>query len=114
MVLVLEVSAKRRQITGANGTIGYACAAYALRQGYNVRCIVRSADAIEALSRGPSLQKFKDRIQYAIVHDNTILDAYDSVLSGVQYVIHVAGVWPTPVSTIAIIFACYVLHRWPS
>ncbi|KAF2448273.1 NAD(P)-binding protein [Karstenula rhodostoma CBS 690.94] len=83
-------------ITGANGTIGYACTVYALRLGYRVRCVVRSEDAIQTLKHGPSLQQFASQIDYHTVPDNTVPDSYDSALADVEYVIHVAGVWPTP------------------
>ncbi|KAF1968447.1 3-beta hydroxysteroid dehydrogenase/isomerase family protein [Bimuria novae-zelandiae CBS 107.79] len=83
-------------ITGANGTIGYASTALVLQQGYSVRCVVRTGDAINTLQSGPSLQEFASRIEYAIVPDNTVAGAYDSALEGARYVIHVAGVWPTP------------------
>ncbi|KAL5373680.1 hypothetical protein DPSP01_012542 [Paraphaeosphaeria sporulosa] len=83
-------------ITGANGSIGYACTVYAVCLGYRVRCVVRSKEAIETLRHGPSLQRFASQIDYHIVPDNTVPDSYDSALADVQYVIHIAGVWPTP------------------
>lgn len=69
-----------------------------MRSGYRIRCIVRSEGAIESLRRGPALQEFATQIDYLLVPDNTVPDSYDSALANVQYVIHVAGVWPTPVS----------------
>jgi nucleoside-diphosphate-sugar epimerase len=73
---------------------------YALQIGYRVRCVVRSNDAIQALKEGPSLQQFAGQIEYHIVPNNTVPDSYDSALADAQYVIHVAGVWPTPVSAV--------------
>jgi hypothetical protein len=89
----------KKQITGANGTIGYASVLHALRTGYRVRCIVRRDEAISQIKRGPSVQQFLDRMEYAIVLDNTIPGAYDDALKGAQHVVHIAGVWPKPVST---------------
>ncbi|KAF2477661.1 NAD(P)-binding protein [Lindgomyces ingoldianus] len=83
-------------ITGANGTIGYNSVLHALRTGYRVRCIVRREDAIGYIKAGPSLQLYADRIEYAIVPDNTIPGAYDEAVQGAKYVIHIAGVWPKP------------------
>ncbi|KAF1937042.1 3-beta hydroxysteroid dehydrogenase/isomerase family protein [Clathrospora elynae] len=83
-------------ITGANGTIGYACVVYALNTGYRVRCIVRREDAITTIKSGPSVQRYLDRIEYAIVPDNAIERAYDDVITGVKYVVHIAGAWPLP------------------
>ncbi|KAI8942265.1 hypothetical protein NX059_000345 [Plenodomus lindquistii] len=81
-------------ITGANGTIGYACAVYALQQGYHVRCVVRRESAIADIQCGPSVQQYSDRIEYAIVPDNATPGAYDEVVAGAQYVVHIAGAWP--------------------
>ncbi|KAF1961942.1 NAD(P)-binding protein [Byssothecium circinans] len=83
-------------ITGANGTIGYASVVHAVRLGYRVRCIVRREDAIAIIHAGPSLQEYTAQLEYAIVPDNTAPDAYDSVLKGARYVVHIAGVWPKP------------------
>ncbi|KAF2125978.1 NAD(P)-binding protein [Dothidotthia symphoricarpi CBS 119687] len=83
-------------ITGANGTIGYACVLYALQTGYRVRCIVRREEAIQAIKSGPSMQEYLSHLEYAVVPDNTVEGAYDCALAGVWYVVHVAGAWPLP------------------
>ncbi|KAH9866793.1 hypothetical protein J1614_008486 [Plenodomus biglobosus] len=83
-------------ITGANGTIGYACVVYALQTGYRVRCVIRRKSAIEAIYSGPSVQQYSDRIEYAIVPDNARPGAYDEAVAGAQYVVHIAGAWPMP------------------
>ncbi|XPS80589.1 hypothetical protein M3J07_012565 [Ascochyta lentis] len=83
-------------ITGANGTIGYACVVHALNTGYRVRCIVRREDAIATVKAGPSVQPHLDRLQFAIVPDNAIDGAYDQAFLDVKYVVHIAGVWPLP------------------
>ena len=66
-------------------------------------------DAIKTLTDGPSLQEFVDRIDYKVVPDNTLPDSYDSALAGAQFVIHVAGVWPTPVSVLMFLSCFHVL-----
>ncbi|KAI4679634.1 uncharacterized protein J4E84_008156 [Alternaria hordeiaustralica] len=81
-------------ITGANGTIGYACVVYALQTGYRVRCIVRRASAIETIKTGPSVQPYLDLIEYVAVPDNAVEGAYDEAVAGVDYVVHIAGAWP--------------------
>jgi nucleoside-diphosphate-sugar epimerase len=85
------------QITGANGTIGYACVVYALQTGYRVRCIVRREDAFTVIKSGPSVQQYLNRLERAIVPDNAAENAYDEALAGAKYVVHVAGAWPMPV-----------------
>jgi hypothetical protein len=50
------------------------------------------------ISRGLSLQYFADKVDYAIVPDNTVPGAYMKALEGADCVVHIAGVWPKPVS----------------
>ncbi|KAJ4983320.1 NAD-binding rossmann-fold containing protein [Stagonosporopsis vannaccii] len=83
-------------VTGANGTIGYACVVYALQTGYSVRCIVRREDAIAMIKSGPSVQPHLGRLDFAIVPDNAAEGAYDEAFTDVNYVVHIAGVWPLP------------------
>ncbi|KAF3039283.1 hypothetical protein E8E11_003714 [Didymella keratinophila] len=83
-------------VTGANGTIGYACVVYALQSGYRVRCIVRREDAIATIRSGPSVQPHLDNLEYAVVPDNAVEGAYDEAFAAARYVVHIAGVWPLP------------------
>ncbi|KAL5114905.1 hypothetical protein ACEQ8H_007223 [Pleosporales sp. CAS-2024a] len=85
-------------ITGANGTIGYACVVEALRKNYRVRCIVRREDAFAKIKSGPSIQEFLplERLEHAVVPDNAAENAYDKALAGATYVLHIAGAWPMP------------------
>jgi hypothetical protein len=61
-----------------------------------VRAIVRRPSAIDLIKSGPSIQPYIHLLSYAIVPDNTIPNAYDEALAGVDYVIHIAGAWPMP------------------
>ncbi|KAF2996054.1 hypothetical protein E8E13_003421 [Curvularia kusanoi] len=83
-------------ITGANGTIGYASVIYALQTGYRVKCIVRREEAVATIRSGPSVQQYLAHLEFAIVPDNVADGAYDEAFAGVQYVVHIAGVWPLP------------------
>ncbi|KAF2852579.1 NAD(P)-binding protein [Plenodomus tracheiphilus IPT5] len=83
-------------ITGANGTIGYACVVYALKTGYRVRCVVRRKSVLETIRSGASVQQYLDRIEYALVPDNAVSGAYDGAVAGAKYVVHIAGAWPLP------------------
>jgi hypothetical protein len=64
-----------------------------------VRCVVRREDAFHIIRSGPSIQKYLhlDRLEYAIVPDNTAENAYNEALAGAKYVVHIAGAWPMPV-----------------
>ncbi|KAF2819294.1 NAD(P)-binding protein [Ophiobolus disseminans] len=83
-------------ITGANGTIGYACVVYALQKGYRVRCIVRREDAFSAIKTGPSVQRYLNQLEHVVVPDNSAEGAYDDALAGAKYAVHIAGAWPMP------------------
>lgn len=72
---------------------------YALQAGYRVRCIVRHDDAYQTIKKGISVQQFLDRIECAIVPDNTIDGAYNEVVVGSSFIVHIAGAWPMPVCT---------------
>lgn len=69
---------------------------YALKTGYRVRCIVRRKDAIATIESGPSVQPYLDHLQYAVVPDNAVEGAYDEAFTDVDFVVHIAGVWPLP------------------
>jgi hypothetical protein len=73
---------------------------YALLHGYRVRCIVRREDAIITIKSEHSLQQYADQLEYTVVPDNTIPDAYDTAIKGARYVVHIAGVWPKPVNSL--------------
>ena len=68
------------QITGANGTIGYACVLYALQKGYRVRCVVRREDAFTTIKSVPSVQPHLANLESVVVPDNAADGAYDEAL----------------------------------
>jgi nucleoside-diphosphate-sugar epimerase len=61
-----------------------------------VRCIVRREDAIATIKSGPSVQPHLHDLEYAVVPDNAVEGAYDEAFANARYVVHIAGVWPTP------------------
>jgi hypothetical protein len=61
-----------------------------------VRAIVRRPSAIDLIKSGPLVQPYIHLIEYFIVPDNTVPKVYDEALTGVDYVIHIAGAWPMP------------------
>lgn len=64
-----------------------------------MRCIVRREDAITTIKSGSSVHPYLNQVEYAIVPDNAAEGAYDGALQDVDYVIHIAGAWPLPVSS---------------
>lgn len=57
---------------------------------------MRREDAIATIKSGPSVQPYLDRLGFAIVPDNAVEGAYDNAFTNVDYVVHIAGVWPLP------------------
>ena len=60
---------------------------------YHVRAVVRRQDAIDTISRGPSVQDYLSSraLTFAIVPDNTKPGAYLETAKGCSYIIHVAS-----------------------
>ena len=60
---------------------------------YHVRAAVRRQDAIDKISKGPSIQKYLSNgaLTFAIVPDNTKPGAYYESAKGCSYIIHVAS-----------------------
>ena len=60
---------------------------------YHVRAVVRCQDAVDTISRGPSIQKFlsSGALNFAIVPDNTQRGAYLEAVKHCSYLIHVAS-----------------------
>lgn len=42
------------------------------------------------------MQQHLEHLEFAVVPDNAIDGAYNEAFAGVQYVVHIAGVWPLP------------------
>ncbi|KAL8824261.1 MAG: hypothetical protein Q9191_005172, partial [Dirinaria sp. TL-2023a] len=81
-------------ITGANGFVGYAVLASALKAGYRVRAVVRRQEASDVISKkGRSIQDSLSTgaLTFAIVPDNTVPGAYNEVAKDCSYIIHVAS-----------------------
>ncbi|KAL8705559.1 MAG: hypothetical protein Q9201_001337 [Fulgogasparrea decipioides] len=80
-------------VTGANGFVGYAVLVGALKAGYRVRAVVRRQDAVDTISRGPSVQEHLSNgsLTFALVVDNTIPGAYHDTARACSYIIHTAS-----------------------
>ncbi|KZT50670.1 NAD(P)-binding protein [Calocera cornea HHB12733] len=76
-------------VTGATGFIGTAVTLELIASGYRVLAVARSFAKVNAfLSRHPSVAGL---LSWAIVPDMTVAQAFDTVISGVDYVVHVAS-----------------------
>lgn len=85
-------------VTGATGFIGYAVLVKLLDAGYPVRCAVRSRSKIDQILATPSIQAFnitRERISWVVVPDMSAPRAYDEVVKGSKYIIHVASPLPS-------------------
>jgi len=76
-------------LTGATGFIAAHVLDVLLQRGYKVRATVRSQEKGEALMA--TRQAYKDKVEFAIVQDISILGAFDEAIKGVDGVIHVAS-----------------------
>lgn len=57
---------------------------------------MRREDAFTTICSGRSVQPYVDRIDRAVVPDNAVQGAYDKAFEDVNYIVHIAGVWPLP------------------
>lgn len=62
-----------------------------------MRAAVRRQDAVDTISRGPSVQKYLSTgaLTFALVPDNTVPRAYREPAKGCSYIIHAASPLPT-------------------
>ncbi|KAL9057864.1 MAG: hypothetical protein Q9162_002094 [Coniocarpon cinnabarinum] len=84
-------------ITGANGFLGFAVVAWALKSQFRVRAVVRRQNAADQVARAPSSQPYiySGALSFAVIPDNTKLDAYHKAARGCTFIIHTASPLPT-------------------
>ncbi|EJT98088.1 NADP-binding protein [Dacryopinax primogenitus] len=76
-------------VTGATGFIGTAIVLHLIAQGYRVLATTRSFTKVNSfLSRHPRLA---DSVAWTIIPDMTSPSAFDSAVTGVDYIIHAAA-----------------------
>jgi nucleoside-diphosphate-sugar epimerase len=80
---------KKVLLTGATGFIAAHVLDILLHRGYIVRAAVRSLDKGQALLT--TRQAYKDKVEFAIVQDISVLGAFDDAVKGVDGVLHVAS-----------------------
>lgn len=83
-------------LTGGSGFIGFAVLLKALQQGYSVRAVVRSEVKAETIRSAKPIQPYLSAVTFVIIPDFLAHGAFDEVLNGVDYVIHVAAGLPAP------------------
>ncbi|KAJ9605711.1 hypothetical protein H2200_009560 [Cladophialophora chaetospira] len=83
-------------LTGATGFVGFRILAELLDQNYKVRLAVRSDSKIDAIKTALPSKYDADELEFTIVPDLAVANAFDSALKGVKYIIHVAAPGPGP------------------
>jgi len=63
----------------------------ALEAGHRLRAVVRKAEQIEKLKMHPRVQPFADNLEFVVVQDLSQKYAFDSVLTGVGAILHLAS-----------------------
>ncbi|KAM0264257.1 hypothetical protein ACHAQJ_000746 [Trichoderma viride] len=79
-------------VTGATGFIGSQVVASALKEGYNVRVSVRKPEQIEDLKA--IFHKEASNLQFVVVPDISLPNAFDGALDNVQVIFHLASPMP--------------------
>lgn len=79
-------------ITGSTGFIGSKVTLRVLEAGYRVRLSIRREEQSDKLSR--IFAKHVDALEFVIVPDLSTPGCFDSIMDGVQYVLHIASPLP--------------------
>ncbi|KAH6609947.1 hypothetical protein Trco_003293 [Trichoderma cornu-damae] len=85
-------------LTGATGFLGYKVLTVALKAGYDVRIVVRSANKANKVLNAPSVKELKlseEALSFVVVPDMTVAGAFNEAVRGATYVIHCASPIPS-------------------
>lgn len=84
-------------LTGATGFVGFATLRSALKQGYNIRAVVRSEQKVETVRSNPTLKDVsEDQLSFVVIPDLLADGAFDEVVKDVDYILHIASPIPRP------------------
>ncbi|KAF9471773.1 NAD(P)-binding protein [Pholiota conissans] len=78
-------------ITGVSGNVGFRVLFQALAHGYKARALVRKQSQIEHIKSIPSIEKYADNLEFALVPDFTAPGAFDTHVADATFVVHVAA-----------------------
>ncbi|KAL7941145.1 NAD(P)-binding protein [Trichoderma barbatum] len=85
-------------LTGATGFLGFKVLTIALKAGYNVRIVVRSATKANKVLNSPSIKALnpsQEKLSFVVVEDMEVPGAFDEAINGATYVIHCASPIPS-------------------
>ncbi|KAJ6082811.1 hypothetical protein N7467_006946 [Penicillium canescens] len=92
------VASDRLVLTGATGFLGFKTLDVALKAGYNVCIVVRSASKGDKVLAAPSVKELNpssEKLSYVVVPDIAAPGAFDDAVNGAAYVIHCASPIPS-------------------
>jgi len=78
-------------ITGVTGYLASAVLSSVLSAGYRVRGTVRNEAKKTLVLNRPTVAPYRDNLEVVILEDVTVDGAFDTVLTDVDYVIHLAS-----------------------
>ncbi|KAK4497944.1 hypothetical protein PRZ48_010600 [Zasmidium cellare] len=82
-------------VTGGTGHIGFCVLRHALEHGYAVRAAIRSEAKAKAVKDTVQSLNISGHLEFVVVPDFAVPNAFDKAVSGVKYIIHVASPLPT-------------------
>jgi nucleoside-diphosphate-sugar epimerase len=88
------MSAPQVLLTGGTGHIGFRTLREALEQGYTVRAVVRSTEKGDSIRKNAALnhiENLESKLSFVVIPDLLAPDAFDTALSGIKYIIHIAS-----------------------
>jgi len=84
------------KITGVSGFIGFNTLVWTLDAGYRVRAIVRKDPQIKDIKAALPSQ-LEANVDFAVVEDMAVEKAFDHLVDGVSFILHIASPMNKPV-----------------
>ncbi|KAF2093642.1 NAD dependent epimerase/dehydratase [Rhizodiscina lignyota] len=99
-------------LTGSTGHVGFQTLLHALREGYSVRAAVRSEQKAASIRAHPSVIALSPgyRLDIVIVPDITESGAFDKVVGGCDFIIHIASPLATSNKVNAVVYGDYFIR----
>ncbi|KAM0261236.1 hypothetical protein ACHAPA_009872 [Fusarium lateritium] len=82
-------------ITGVSGHVGFRVLVEALTRGYKARAVIRNASQADQIKSADSLKPYLTQVEFAVVPELLVPDAFHGVLDGADGVVHVASPLPS-------------------
>ena len=99
--VLLTMSKPLVSVTGATGHLGFRSLVITLQAGYQARVALRKPEQSEKILATASVKSYAKDVEFVTVPDITADNAYDHVLEGVEYILHIASPIPAKMDSLS-------------